>query len=226
MSFILFLIGAYLLVAARINIGDINAEGRTVRSAGLMLMAPLVLVSVIQVFFVFLAGGDTAAIEDNFMFFVLDIGAMIISVAVAYTILSRSERTGASGSGGSAFDAFSDLINSLQNGNNDKPADDTKSETKDTKEAKPQNTQRPATPARPRPTPTPTPNNNRGRNFPSVMGTADAARYLNITETELMRLIEEGKLAAAKINYRYRISRSVLDDFIEEQKGGTSPATE
>jgi hypothetical protein len=31
-----------------------------------------------------------------------------------------------------------------------------------------------------------------------------------------MKFIEDGKIAAARINYRYRISRSVLDDYISE----------
>lgn len=51
------------------------------------------------------------------------------------------------------------------------------------------------------------------RDFPQVMTTSEAAQYLNMTEQAILELIEEGKLTAARINYRYRISRTVLDEF-------------
>lgn len=54
-------------------------------------------------------------------------------------------------------------------------------------------------------------------NFPTVMSTIEAARYLNVTEQAIMKLIDEGKITAARINYRYRISRSVLDEFLQDQ---------
>lgn len=66
------------------------------------------------------------------------------------------------------------------------------------------------------------------RDYPTVMGTAEAAKYLNMNERDLLKLIDEGKIPAAKINARYRISRSVLDDFIEQQSNNnsSSPASE
>lgn len=69
----------------------------------------------------------------------------------------------------------------------------------------------------PKPKPEPLPRRPLG-GFPSVMGTAEAARYLNVTEQAVMKLIEDGKITAARINYRYKISRSVLDEFLQDQK--------
>ncbi len=73
----------------------------------------------------------------------------------------------------------------------------------------PQQTAPPAPVFKPRPQP-------RKDRFPSVMSLAEAASYLNTTETAVIDLINEGKITAARINYRYRISRAVLDDFIQE----------
>lgn len=56
------------------------------------------------------------------------------------------------------------------------------------------------------------------KSFPTVMTTAEAASYLNMAEADVLTLIESGKLTAARINYRYRISRSVLDEFIKENQ--------
>ena len=39
-----------------------------------------------------------------------------------------------------------------------------------------------------------------------------AARYLRVTEADILRLIEEGKLAASRDNFSYKIARSQLDE--------------
>lgn len=55
------------------------------------------------------------------------------------------------------------------------------------------------------------------RDYPNVMNVVEAANYLNITEDALIELIEAGKIAASRINYRYHISRIVLDEFNQAQ---------
>lgn len=57
-------------------------------------------------------------------------------------------------------------------------------------------------------------------NFPSVMTTQEAARYLNVPEERIIDAIYKGELAAAHINNRYNISRRVLDEFRETLKNG------
>lgn len=47
-----------------------------------------------------------------------------------------------------------------------------------------------------------------------VMTTAEVATYLRIPEFEVIALIEEGKLPAARIGSEYRIARSAVDDFL------------
>ncbi len=52
---------------------------------------------------------------------------------------------------------------------------------------------------------------------PSVMTPAEAAAYLKTSEFEVIALIEEGKLPAARIGGDYRIARSAVDDFLRSQ---------
>jgi len=50
--------------------------------------------------------------------------------------------------------------------------------------------------------------------YNAVMTPAEVADYLRISEFEVIALIEEGKLPAARIGGEYRIARSAVDDFL------------
>ena len=51
---------------------------------------------------------------------------------------------------------------------------------------------------------------------PSVMTVAEAAAYMRVSESEVLNLIEQGKLAAARIGDSYRIARIAIDDFVAQ----------
>lgn len=51
-------------------------------------------------------------------------------------------------------------------------------------------------------------------NVPDIMTVAETAAYMRVTESEVMKLIEEGRLGAAKIGNSYRIARIAVDDFM------------
>lgn len=53
--------------------------------------------------------------------------------------------------------------------------------------------------------------------YSAVMTPAEVAHYLRIPEFEVIVLIEEGKLPAARIGGEYRIARSAVDDFLNNQ---------
>lgn len=59
-------------------------------------------------------------------------------------------------------------------------------------------------------------------NFPSVMNVAQAARYLQMSEADVLALIDAGKLAAARVNYNYRIARMSLDELLESHEAASS----
>ena len=50
---------------------------------------------------------------------------------------------------------------------------------------------------------------------PELMGPADAARILGVSEADVIATIEGGELKAKKIGSQYRITRSALDDFLK-----------
>lgn len=50
---------------------------------------------------------------------------------------------------------------------------------------------------------------------PEVMSPAQAAAYLQVSEEDVMALINEGQLKARKIGAAYRISKSALDEFLK-----------
>jgi excisionase family DNA binding protein len=49
---------------------------------------------------------------------------------------------------------------------------------------------------------------------PDIMTVAEAAAYMRITERDVMGLIDQGKLGAARIGDSYRIARIAIEDFM------------
>lgn len=207
MSLILFFIGLTLLGYGRISVANIEAEGPTVRGAGVMLMMPLI-VRIIMGFVVnmlFVGDDPDAANTAGTFLGLLDIVAMIVCVGVAYTLVSD--------------DIPTNIIRMPGTDNDGDKADktETKSSTQATKtEPKPRPQPRPSSPPPSSSRSQKPPARNR-HNFPAVMSTAEAARYLNVSESDVMNLINDGKISAARINYRYRISRDVLDDYLNDE---------
>lgn len=49
---------------------------------------------------------------------------------------------------------------------------------------------------------------------PDIMTVAEAAAYMRVTEREVLGLIDQGKLGAARIGDSYRIARIAIEDFM------------
>lgn len=204
MDWILFLAGIVLVYLGKVEVANIHAEGRSVRAAGFVLTLPAVAGLLLRTAWAAMSGSDTAFYDSGIGFIsLLVLLAMVVATGVAYTLLRNAT-----------------------------PDDNVIVEKPAPTEQKPE--QNPTPLARKPPTvdvwKASTPPANTAlrprRDFPTVMNTMEAARYLNVTERDVLKLIDDGKIAAAKINSRYRISRSVLDEFIEESTGGSSPASE
>jgi excisionase family DNA binding protein len=50
--------------------------------------------------------------------------------------------------------------------------------------------------------------------IPDVMTPAQAAAYLQVTETDILQMIEEGSIKAKKIGATFRISKGAIDEFL------------
>lgn len=194
---LLFIVGLGIAIIGRINIGSLNAEGPTARAAGFMLMMPVLVVLVLSFALDFITGGDLNAMSwiQPFLLF-LQLPVIVVCVGVAYWLIRSQNRT--------APPTPSEPASTAE----DTPTASTIDQTVDT----PTTTPEPAPPPPPQVGRPPA-----SRKFPNVMGIKDAASYLNTSEQRVMQLIEEGRITAARINYRYQISRRVLDEFIEDQ---------
>jgi excisionase family DNA binding protein len=51
-----------------------------------------------------------------------------------------------------------------------------------------------------------------------ILTVPEAAAYLRVSDAEVMRLIDDGKLPAARIGDSFRIARIAIDDFLKEGK--------
>jgi excisionase family DNA binding protein len=49
-----------------------------------------------------------------------------------------------------------------------------------------------------------------------MMGPAEAAKYLGVTEADVMASIAGGQLKAKRIGSQYRIAKSAIDAFLAE----------
>ena len=49
---------------------------------------------------------------------------------------------------------------------------------------------------------------------PDIMTVTEAAAYMRVSESDVLELIEQGKLGAARIGSTYRIARIAIDDFM------------
>jgi excisionase family DNA binding protein len=221
LSQILFIIGAGLIILGRFRLGEIDAEGPQVRAAGFMLTLPLLITLLLSFVVGLMTGGDAAAASGILRFvFLLEIPAMIVCAGTAYILI---QRTAGGQHGGAGLRIFTPPASTREDEDEAPAVSEVSQETREEIHEQPE-PEEPAEPAqpeeKPQEIPTPPPERVRG-NFPNVMTTAQAAKYLNISEQGVLDLINEGKLAAARINYRYRISRTVLDEFIHNQQTGS-----
>jgi excisionase family DNA binding protein len=53
---------------------------------------------------------------------------------------------------------------------------------------------------------------------PDILTVPEAAAYLHVSEAEVMRLIDEGKLPAARIGDSFRIARIAIEDFLKQER--------
>ena len=211
MSLIMLIFGAILFVMGRFEFGTIKAEGRSVKAAGVILMLPEAL-SLALALFIGLSFGSNPQIMAtlfNVVGLLVFVG-MIIAAGLAYVLLARPENA----------PRLPGILGEIQaeaghQAPSVRPVE--RQPIIEIEETRVQD-ETPAAqieePVKPRIVEKPQPAPRRG-NYPPVMGLREAASYLQVSEDDVMALIESGKLAAARVNYRYQIARSQLDDLLQ-----------
>ena len=197
MSLIFLIAGAILFYTERIEVGTIQAKGKHVKVAGVLLALPaIVSLLLLQIFIPFALGRNTAAAETLAgLVSVLEIIGLMAVVAIAYVLIA--DPPGAPTLPG----VLGEIQAEARKANGQQPTAP-KSQT-----GKVINIPTTKAPARPR-------INLKRDNFPNVMSLKEAARYLQTTEEEILKMIDEGKLTAARDNFNYKIAKSQLDELV------------
>lgn len=192
MELILLIAGVALFYMGRIEVGTLNAEGKQVKAAGIILTLPAVVTFVLVRFFVPLAFGANASAAEAVtgLIDLLQLVGMLVAVALAYILIADPP----------GMPRLPGLLGDIQ-----EEARTSQPTPRPARRSKIVNIPMPGANVRPKI------NLNR-ETFPSVMNLKEAARYLETTEEEILKLIDEGKLTAARDNYNYKIAKSQLDE--------------
>jgi excisionase family DNA binding protein len=190
LSIIPLVIGVILFYMGRVNIGTLRAQGRHVKAAGVILTLPATLTLLLLNFFIPMAFGsdfDTAMVAIGIVT-LLEVAGLLAAVSIAWLLIA--DPPGAPRLPG--------ILGQLQDeARQNRPADAPARRAKTVTIPNPGSVVRPLV--------------NR-ESFPNVMDLKQAARYLRVSEAEILRLIEEGKLTASRDNFSYKIARSQLDE--------------
>jgi excisionase family DNA binding protein len=199
MSLILLVIGALLVYMGRIDLGTLQASGRHVKAAGAILTLPGIVTLALTYFFIPLSFGSNPAALDFTLgvVAVLDVVGMIVAIGLAYILISDPPNA----------PRLPGLLGEIQ-------AEARSGQKTDTDQsASPPKPEKKTVIVPAADTFRPKSEINRDK-FPSVMSLKQAARYLQVTEDEVMALIDSGKLPAARDNYNYKIAKSQLDELL------------
>lgn len=190
MAIMLFVLGTFLLYTGRFSFGSFRTEGKHVKAAGVMLMMPMTLSFLLGIFIGAAFAGDVDAVMSVIgVLGLLELALLIGSVTAAYILVADPPNA----------PQLPGILGEIQ---------------RERRESE----QPSAMPLTSRPQPSTAATVPSRESFPSVLSVAEAARYMGVSEAEIVDLIESGKLGAARINYQYRIARSNLDELLSERE--------
>ena len=190
MPFILFLVGVPMVVLGRLRFGGFSQSGPGVRAAGILLMLPFAASLLFSGLLVSISANWTAESRRSFvnLLSIAQLAGQVVAMLAAWFVLRK-------GNNGESVvpPARPGFLRQLE---------------RLSEAARREAQARPSQQRQVQPNVT---------NFPSVMNTSQAAAYLQVPEQTVLELIDSGKLIAARINHRYTIARSVLDEYRNSQ---------
>lgn len=198
MSLILFVLGAYLWYTGRFAFGSVNTQGRHVKAAGAVLMLPaggtFMLSLILGILFM---GSEMLLLAMINIMAMVEFFSLIAAVIIAYILIADPQNA----------PPLPGILGEIQ------------AERRSQEQAGVSGASLPASRAEPMASPAaPQPAAPRRESFGSILTVKEAASYMRLNEADILKLIDEGKLAAARINYSYRIARSNLDDLLRESE--------
>jgi excisionase family DNA binding protein len=202
MSLILFVLGAYLWYTGRFAFGSLNTQGRHIKAAGAVLMLPaggtFVLSFILGLVFL---TSDTMLVAMINIMAMVEFFSLIAAVIIAYILIADPQNA----------PRLPGILGEIQ------------AERRAQEKSGVPSTSTPASRIRPSvPSAKPSPAAIRPDSFGAVLTVQEAASYMRLNEADILKLIDDGKLAAARINYSYRIARSNLDELLNEHDTSVS----
>ena len=194
----LLILGAFLFWQGKITFGPVQTEGRHVKAAGVLLMLPAASFLLLSIVMGMLFGVKSNSIQFVIAFLaVFQLVMMVLCTVLAYILIvdppNAPQLPGILG----------DIQRERRGGKSAPPSSSSSRPKQPTQEQ-----QRPSRQRHPLERYMP----QEPLKLPNVMTVKEAAVYMGVTQDEIMRLIDAGKLPAARDNAGFRIARSVLDE--------------
>ncbi len=198
----LLAVGGFLFWQGKINIGTVQTEGRHVKAAGAILMLPaagfVLLNFILSILF---RNGTTSAQFATALLSISQLVMMVVAVILAYILIADPPNA----------PNLPGILGQIQNERRGKPAQPPSSSSS----SRPKQQQQ--RPAQRHPLESFMPVRSQPIKVANVLSVKEAAVYLGVTPEDILRLIDDGKLAAARDSGGFRIARSVLDDLRNEK---------
>jgi hypothetical protein len=206
MDVVLFVIGLVLVLRGRWSFMGFQTTGRHVKVAGALLMIPSAINVVIALILMLMYGPNPIVILEAANTFTLPILAVMVAVVIlAYILIADPE-------GAPRLPGILGQIQDERRGiaphepQAPKPLDDNPPPKRPMPQQSRPQVRHPldmggSRAQSPRP-----------GSYSTVLNVPDAARYMQVTEQQIMQWIDEGKLTAARGNHGFVIARSVLDE--------------
>jgi len=194
MLIVLLAVGIVLFWQGRFNFGSIQTEGRHVKAAGAVLMLPAAGFALLSFLLSILFGGSNSPQAATALLQILQLVMMVIAVVVAYILIAEPPNA----------PHLPGILGQIQNERRDKPSQPPASSSK------PKQPQQ--RPAQRHPLESFMPTRAQPIKVANVLSVKEAAAYMGVNPDEILRLIDAGKLPAARDSSGFRIARSVLDE--------------
>jgi excisionase family DNA binding protein len=197
MLILLLAAGMALFWLGKINFGSIQTEGRHVKAAGAVLMLPAAGFALLSFLLSILFGGSNSSQVASALLQILQLVMMVMAVIVAYILIAEPPNA----------PHLPGILGQIQNERHGKPSQPPSSSS-----PKPKQPQSPQRPASRHPLESFMPAPAQPIKVAKVLSVKEAAAYMGVNPDEIMRLIDAGKLPAARDSSGFRIARSVLDE--------------
>lgn len=180
-----------MVALGRIRFGGFARSGQEVRAAGVLLMLPFAASLLFSGLFWTISGNWSVESRNSFIQLLgwMQVFIQVLAIFCAWWMMRKSQQSDANQHNPMAAGLLQQWMNRNVSVKRATPSPSSSRE-----------------PAPPHPS-----------SFPSVMNTRQAAAYLQVPEQTILDLITNGELIAARINHRYTIARSVLDEYRNNQ---------